>query len=145
MSFKLKRPAPKSIHVTSPFGWRTSPISGKKSLHRGIDFGGKFTAIVSIDGSVAAIGYNPNKSSGFGQYVQIRFNALTAAGKKQKYRLTYAHGSHATGLHKGQAVKVGDKVFVTGATGAATGVHLHFQLEKWTAGLWKAIDPSPYF
>lgn len=143
MSFKLARPAPSTSRVTDPFGPRVNPVTGKKGTHRGIDFGGKFKARVSIGGFVSEIGYNGSKTNGFGHYVKIRFNDRSS-GKKVMYRLVYAHGSAKTGLVNGQSVSVGDVIFTTGHTGAATGDHLHFQLEKRIAGIWKAIDPAPY-
>lgn len=103
--------------MSSPFGWRTDPISGKKEFHRGLDLVAKSkTNIVSVaDGIVTWVGQHKE----YGNMVEI------SHGKN--YATRYAH-------NKGNLVSFGDKVVrgqkiaVIGSTGRSTGVHLHFEV-----------------
>jgi murein DD-endopeptidase MepM/ murein hydrolase activator NlpD len=57
----------------------------------------------------------------YGNYVRIRHN--------DSYSTAYAHMSHiAPGLHRGQAVRQGQIIGFVGATGLATGPHLHYEV-----------------
>ena len=73
-----------------------------------------------------------------GNYVVI-----DAAGVKQDYM--YAHLKKPSSLSKGQQVTTGQEVGFVGATGNASGCHLHFEI--WVGAGWysggKPIDPVP--
>jgi murein DD-endopeptidase MepM/ murein hydrolase activator NlpD len=105
--------------ITSGFGMRNHPILGYSKMHKGVDFGAPTgTPIYAAgDGVIAKLG----PFSSYGNYLQIKHNAT--------YATAYAHISRfAKGLHVGSHVHQGDIVAYVGATGRATGPHLHFEV-----------------
>ena len=115
--------------VTSPFGARTSPTTGAQEFHEGIDIGAaQGTPIrAAASGTVTFAG----QMSGYGNVVIVQH----AAGLQTRY----AHQS-AMSVTAGQTVAAGDVIGAVGATGEATGPHLHFEVRL--NGV--AVDPAPY-
>ena len=113
----------KPLHVwyrlTSYFGWRPSPFTGRRSWHGGLDMacpqGTRIYAAMA--GRVAETGYNNT----YGNYVII--NHLNG------YKTLYGHMS-AIGCAKGQWVDTNTVIGRVGSTGASTGTHLHFTVFK---------------
>lgn len=103
--------------VTSEFGMRTNPVSGKYKLHNGIDIAGFAGSLnrAAAAGRVISAG----RSGGYGNFVQIRH----ANG----YTTGYAHNNSLM-VRVGQNVAAGQAVGVEGATGNVTGKHLHFNV-----------------
>ncbi len=103
--------------ITSPFGLRTHPISGKPRFHAGIDIAASMgTHIYSaFDGKVVFSGYDQWN----GNYLKIQHenNIMTV----------YCH-CEALNVKKGDTVKAGEKIATVGSTGSSTGPHLHFEL-----------------
>lgn len=94
----------KSIKVTSPYGYRRDPITGKQSWHNGLDLRAKNEpAYAMMDGIVEKVGYD-NRS---GNYVTLRHG---------NYRVSYCHLSSII-VRKGEYVYPGIIVGVTGDTG----------------------------
>jgi hypothetical protein len=116
---KLSHPAP-GRRITSPFGWRTHPISGNRRHHNGVDYGGTFDVLAAGDGVVIRKGSNMDPLRGFGHSLTIKH--------ADNVETLYAHGSTASRFNVGDKIKAGDVVFVSGKTGAATGPHLHFEV-----------------
>lgn len=114
---------------TSAFGMRTHPISGKESFHYGLDIGApEGTPIAAFaDGTVRETG-----SSSYGNYIVLDHEDGIAT--------LYAHCTEIL-AQKGDQVAAGDTIATVGATGNATGNHLH--LEVWRAG--KALNPAHFF
>ncbi len=102
--------------VTSEYGYRTHPITGKYSMHGGIDIGAENkTPIKSVfDGKITKKGY----SNSYGYYVIIQHS--------DNFETLYAHCSKIL-LETGNEVKKGDIVALVGSTGKSTGPHLHFE------------------
>lgn len=131
----LQNPAP-GRPVTSPYGYRIHPISKKRKLHRGTDYGGTFDVLAAGDGVVSFISYNGNKRTGGGHVVKIDHGDCVTV---------YYHGREATHLRVGQRVQAGDKIYFSGSTGASTGPHLHFEV-RGPSGAWGTDrDPAPWF
>ena len=129
---KLNNPAP-GRPVTSPYGWRIHPITKKKAFHRGTDFGGTFDVLAAGDGEIVHIGWSP---TGGGHVVIIEH--------ERDLFTVYYHGAHRTHLNKGDKVKTGEKLYLSGSTGASTGPHLHFEVR--TSRKWGTdTNPEPYF
>ena len=107
----------KSIKVTSPYGYRRDPFTGKLSWHNGLDLRAKNEpAYAMMDGIVEKIGYD-NRS---GNYVTLRHG---------NFYISYCHLSSII-VRKGEYVYPGIIVGVTGNTGRSTGSHLHLTCKK---------------
>ncbi len=107
---------PVSGVLSSTFGWREHPVEGGSKFHYGVDLAAEEGApvLAFADGSVYATG----ESSTLGNYIMLQH----AGG----YITLYAHCSRVTA--SGGSVAMGDKIAEVGATGLATGPHLHFEL-----------------
>jgi len=134
---KLYNPAP-GRPITSPYGPRRHPITGVVGqMHRGIDYGGTFDVLAAADGIVHLVSFNGNKRSGGGHVVIIKHGT--------RLFTVYYHGAHRTRFNKGDRVKAGDVIYRSGATGAATGPHLHFEVRTGINGQWGTdVDPNIY-
>ena len=107
----------KSIKVTSPYGYRRDPITGKQSWHNGLDLRAKNEPVYSMmEGIVEKIGYDSRS----GNYVTL---------KHGNYHVSYCHLSSVI-VGKGERVFSGTIVGVTGNTGRSTGCHLHLTCKK---------------
>lgn len=128
-------------YISSPFGYRTHPITGEKQkLHKGIDIagsgiGGK-PVLAAADGEVMRAEINGSLTSGYGRYVVI------SHGKSDGvlYTTHYAHLKSYV-VSKGQKVKKGQVIGYVGSTGSSTGNHLHFEIRKDGT----AVNPMNYF
>ena len=103
--------------VVSPFGMRWHPILGGYRMHTGIDIGAPYGApiVASADGVVLFVGWY----GGYGNTVIVDHgNTLSTL---------YAHCS-AILVNQGQQVAQGQAIARVGATGYATGPHLHFEI-----------------
>ena len=115
----LMRTPVDGARLSSRFGMRRHPILGYTRLHRGLDFAApRGTPIYAAgSGSIVAIGRNGD----FGKYIRIRH--------RNGYETAYAHMSrYARRLKKGSRVTQGQVIGYVGATGLATGPHLHYEV-----------------
>ena len=111
--------APTKGWISSPYGWRIHPVRKKRSFHAGIDLAApKGTAIYNVaPGRVIYTGTR----GGYGKLVIVSHeNGLSTR---------YAHCSQIL-VKNGQYVKEGQLIAKVGATGVATGCHLHFEVRK---------------
>lgn len=116
MTKKLSNPVD-NPRVTQPWGRPNTRYKAKR--HTGIDFGMPVgTQLYAIvDGTVANV--MVDKSYGNVLVIEYVCNGV-------KYQDWYCHLSRVTAV-KGQAVKAGDKVALSGNTGNSTGPHLHLE------------------
>jgi murein DD-endopeptidase MepM/ murein hydrolase activator NlpD len=114
--------------ISSGFSMRVHPLSGQWKQHTGVDFAASAGTPIhaSADGVIDSIG----KSGGYGNLLVLKhWNGYSTA---------YAHMSRfASGLRKGTKVRQGDVIGYVGATGWATGPHLHYEFRVNN----KAQDP----
>lgn len=105
--------------LSSNFGVRRHPVLGYTRMHKGIDFAAPTgTPILA---AAAGIVEFAGRNRGYGRYVRIRHNA--------EYSTAYAHMSKlARGMRKGRQVEQGTVIGAVGATGLATGPHLHYEV-----------------
>lgn len=102
-------------YVSSPFGYRTHPVTGEWKMHKGVDLvASKGTPIyASRSGYVTIATYH----STAGNYVTINH--------QDGYTSVYMHMTHDV-VSVGQYVKAGELIGYVGSTGRSTGPHLHF-------------------
>lgn len=121
----------KDLKVTSGFGMRTDPITGKQAGHGGVDLAGKIgDAIMAPDSGIARV-VGEAQSGGYGNMVEI----LNEQGKVI-HRM--AHMSEAL-VKTGDKITAGSQIGKVGSTGRSTGAHLHWEQFDPTSG--KQIDP----
>lgn len=108
----------RKICITSPFGMRVHPIDKIRKLHNGIDLVAKNEEVYAVlDGIVELTGYNSTS----GNYIILKHDAgLT---------VSYCHLSKNIKT-KGDTVRAGDIVAISGNTGKSTNFHLHFVVRK---------------
>jgi len=120
----MRWPLDKTYYITSEFGYRIHPVTGQKnSFHNGIDVGtdGDNVPVHACgDGTVVFAGVSPT----YGNYVMINHGNDS---KGRSIVTLYAHFLKYT-VKKGQEVKAGTVIGYAGATGRATGVHLHLSV-----------------
>jgi murein DD-endopeptidase MepM/ murein hydrolase activator NlpD len=116
--FLLRTPVD-GARITSLFGLRKHPVLGYTRAHQGIDFGaGVGTPILAAgDGVVVEAG----RKGGYGNWLRIHHTGVWDTG--------YGHISrYAKGIRPGVHVRQGQVVAYVGATGLATGPHLHYEI-----------------
>lgn len=138
VSGRFTWPCPGYYNITSYYGYRVNPVSGKYKLHGGIDIAsagiyGK-PIVAAADGVVLSAGYN---TGGFGNWVMI--NHGTNGGKQ--YATVYAHMCRTPSVKTGQTVKAGQTLGYVGSTGNSTGNHLHFEIRV----NGDRVNPMNYF
>ena len=103
--------------LTGTFGGRSDPFSGEPAFHQGLDIStdkGQ-PVLATADGAVESASYTGD----YGNLVVVSHGFGLAT--------RYGHLS-AFGVKVGQAVKRGDVIGYVGATGRATGSHLHYEI-----------------
>ena len=124
-------PLPCSQRVTSRFGTRADPFTGESRYHSGIDIDGfgndGAPVIAAASGEVITASYD----SAYGNYVIIDHGGTSTV---------YAHMS-GLAVSYGQTVSQGETIGYVGATGRATGTHLHFEVYVGD----ERVDPAQYF
>ncbi|MGF1681800.1 peptidoglycan DD-metalloendopeptidase family protein [Photobacterium minamisatsumaniensis] len=116
--------------VTSHFNpKRQHPVTGRVSPHNGTDYATPVgSPVYSIgDGKVVVVRNHPYA----GKYLVIEHNNI--------YKTRYLHLSKFF-VQKGQEIKRGEKIALSGATGRITGPHLHFELLVRN----RPVDPYTY-
>ena len=124
------------LTVTSYFGPRTYTYQGRQisDYHKGIDLIGGSEIVAFADGVVTA---TCNSGVQYGQACYVRIKHPSG------WQTLYYHlKSGSVCVSVGQSVKRGQKLGIMGATGQATGVHLHFQIDKGSSS--SAINPYDY-
>jgi len=116
-------------YISSRFGNRTDPFTGRRAFHKGIDFAGREgSEVVAVASGVVIWS---GERSGYGQLVEVNHG--------NGYVTRYAHNADNL-VAVGDTVKRGQMIARMGDTGRATGPNLHF--EVLLNG--KAVDPLTY-
>lgn len=105
--------------ISSYFGTRTDPFTGKAANHTGVDFAGKHGAEITA----VAAGVVSWSADRYGYGIMIEINHGNG------YSTRYAHNSENL-VAVGDEVKKGQIVALMGETGRATGPNLHFEVLK---------------
>ncbi len=103
--------------VTSPFGDRISPITGKEQFHEGIDIAVQVgtPVLAPADGVVVKACFE----SGYGNMVELSHG--------YGLKTVFGHNSRLN-VKVGQHVKRGDIISYSGNTGSSTGPHVHYEV-----------------
>lgn len=117
------------IRQTSGFGMRRHPLTGRNTMHNGVDWAGpRGTAIhATADGVVKRAG----RQGGYGNLVVIQHDF--------GLETYYAH-LNSIDVRVGQRVSRGQRIGGMGTTGASTGVHLHYEVRV----NGRPVNPTTY-
>jgi len=115
--------------MSSGFGFRSDPFTGRGAFHPGLDFRGPIGAPIyaAAKGVISFAG----QKSGYGNCIEVTH----ADGIITRY----AHMS-AFRAHLGQQVSPGQTIGAIGSTGRSTGPHLHFEVRVND----RPINPRPF-
>jgi len=105
--------------LTSTFGMRKSPFTGRRKMHEGLDIAARTGTPVhaTADGVVTQAGIAP----GYGKLVVVDHG--------YGYKTYYAHNSRIY-VKVGQRVRRGDRIAAVGNTGSSTGSHVHYEVRR---------------
>lgn len=121
--------APTKGRLSSTYGWRISPFSGRERMHLGLDIAAPAGSPIyaTADGTVVRTA----QTDDYGRMLEIQHN--------NKLLTRYAHTS-VIYVKEGQKVKKGEVIAAVGSTGRSTGPHVHYEIE--VEG--KRTDPENY-
>ena len=111
------KPPMEHYYVSSPYGPRKHPVTGKYRMHHGIDLAGTWqeNITVSADGTVVFAGYHGS----FGKVIRIKHN----------YGIMTIYGHLAKiSVRRGDLVSEGQVIGKMGRTGKVKGAHLHYEI-----------------
>jgi murein DD-endopeptidase MepM/ murein hydrolase activator NlpD len=115
--------------MSSPFGKRVDPITGRQAWHAGMDFAGKQgSEVITVANGVVTFA---GRRDGYGLMVEVNH------GNDMSTR--YGHHEFLS-VVPGQTVKRGDVIGRMGSSGRSTGPHVHFEVLR----KGKALDPAKY-
>ncbi len=116
-------------YMSSRYGWRTDPISGKRSMHTGLDFAGKpGSKIVAVASGVVTWA---GREGAYGNTVEISHGG--------DYVTRYSHNKENL-VTPGDIVRKGETIALMGSSGRATGNHVHYEIYK----NGRSVDPASY-
>ena len=121
--------APVEINVTSPYGYRIHPITGKTDFHTGVDLGAAMGTPIraAFAGTVTEVG----ESEIYGNYIVVTHSDTLST--------RYCHCSEIV-APQGSVIRQGETIAKVGTTGLSTGPHLHFELKVDGVN----VDPEPF-
>jgi len=115
--------------LSSYFGMRTHPLSGRREMHKGIDFAG------SMGGQVIAVAKGVVTYSG----KRYSYGNLVEIAHGNGYSTRYAHNSRLM-VSVGDTVEKGFQIAEIGSSGRSTGPHVHFEVLK----NGREVNPIPF-
>ncbi len=103
--------------MSSFFGMRTDPFTGRREHHKGVDFAGKAGSdVIAVAAGVVTWA---GKRYGYGELVEVNHG--------NGYSTRYGHNDKVL-VKVGQAVKKSQRLALMGSTGRSTGPHVHFEV-----------------
>ena len=114
--------------ISSGFGWRADPFSGRRALHEGVDIASRLSSPIHAmgDGVVSHAG----PKAGYGLMVEVTHGNIVTR---------YAHAKTVL-VRVGDRVDRGQPLATVGTSGRSTGPHLHFEVLR----RGRAVDPKGY-
>ncbi len=115
--------------ISSNYGYRKDPFSGKKTFHHGVDIASKRgSQVLAVASGLVT---EAKRKIGYGYYTEIKH----ADGLVTKY----AHNSKIF-VAPGDLVEKGEVIGLVGSSGRSTGPHVHFEIAR----NGKSVNPSKY-
>ncbi|MES9993076.1 MAG: M23 family metallopeptidase [Candidatus Thiodiazotropha sp.] len=115
--------------ISSYYGMRNDPFTGKRSMHKGMDFAGKDGSdVVAVAAGVVTWS---GDRYGYGKLIEINHG--------KGYVTRYGHNKELL-VEVGDRIKQGQVIAVMGSTGRSTGPHVHFEVVR----NGRTIDPTRY-
>lgn len=106
-------------YISSPFGRRVDPLTGRISVHKGVDFAAKGGSdVVAVGAGVVTFA---GRRNGYGNTVEI--------SHADGYVTLYAH-NRENRVQVGDLVQRGQTIATVGSTGRSTGNHVHFEVSR---------------
>lgn len=106
-------------YLSSPFGRRVDPLTGRSSVHKGVDFASPAgSEVVAVAAGVVTWA---GRKSGYGNTVEV--------SHADGYITLYAHNERNL-VKVGDLVQRGQTIATVGRTGRSTGYHVHFEVTK---------------
>jgi murein DD-endopeptidase MepM/ murein hydrolase activator NlpD len=123
-------PVKSSYRLTSPYGPRIHPVTGKRSVHEALDMAAPYGTPVyaTANGVISFAGW----AGSYGRVIKIRH--------PNGFETRYAHLQKIR-VEKGQRVSQGERIGDMGSSGRSTGSHVHYEIR--IDG--KSTNPSEYF
>lgn len=121
---KIIPPVKGKYVITSPFGWRKHPITGKRRVHAGVDLWSNrdnTPIIAPEDGLVLEARKSTAPGGGYGYFVKLK--GISGA----THLVAHLEADSIT-VKKGDRIKQGAKLGIMGTTGASTGIHCHWEV-----------------
>jgi murein DD-endopeptidase MepM/ murein hydrolase activator NlpD len=115
--------------LSSYYGMRTHPLSGRREMHKGIDFAG------AMGGQVIAVAKGVVTYSG----KRYSYGNLIEIAHGNGYSTRYAHNSRLL-VSVGDTVEKGFQIAEIGSSGRSTGPHVHFEVLK----NGREVNPIPF-
>ena len=115
--------------VSSHYGKRSDPFTGKQSMHEGLDFAGKEGSHV-LAVAAGVVTWTGSKA-GYGKLVEVSHD--------DGYVTRYAHNKENL-VDPGDLVRKGETIALMGSSGRSTGAHVHYEVYKHG----RPVDPSSY-
>ncbi len=115
--------------ISSYFGLRKDPFTGKKKMHKGVDVAGKSgsSVLATADGVVI----RAEKQNGYGKLIEIDHG----------YKLSTRYGHNKSiSVKVGDIVKQGQIIATMGSTGRSTGPHVHYEVLR----NGRQVNPEKY-
>jgi len=116
-------------YLTSKFGWRISPFTGRRHLHRGIDLVNRIGTPIKATAAGKVIFAGKENFWGNAVFIEHRDGIVTK----------YGHMS-SIAVSEGQSVHRGEIIGYIGMSGRTTGPHVHYQIEINE----KPVDPLQF-
>lgn len=116
-------------YMSSPFGRRVHPLTGRNTQHKGVDFAAKpGSDVVAVAAGVVSFS---GVKSGYGNVVEI--------SHADGYTTLYAHNK-SNQVQIGDLVQRGQTIAKVGRSGRASGYHVHFEVTKHG----RVVNPASY-
>ncbi len=136
---------PTPYRITSSFGWRTRPTTGKRQFHNGIDIATPLNTPIHApaDGRIKIKSKDPTCK-------KLPGGRLKNPGGKQLLLISgrlmfgFAHLNDFA-AQNGQKVQKGEVIAYAGNTGCGTGPHLHFTIRYFTGARWVLLNPARFY